>query len=369
MITDRRTTDKLKKAAQCGGVTLVLGAGVSFSRKLPSWQALVEEMWHSHFGDKAPLPWQLSKEDEGVLELLKRNGVNEDQLSSVKWRLGASQPLAFQMALELIEEKIETVFQANHSPKFAAELRRLMYRNESEKTGDDTLSVIATILRQEQASVAPRIQRVITFNVDDLVEREVHGSDSYRREPIVWPIPRASNHPRRERSAHGLPSIPVYHLHGFLPRNPHAWHLSAPDTLIFTDAQYWASCANPLSFANKIMSNALHDSRCVFIGLSMTDINLIRWLGVRFNDICDDKRRQFELAGTAAPKDAEAVAASEKKIRRAQIGALDRHFWIRTPAAADSLMNKFFKRRGVISLKLPNWTELRNVMQHCFPAP
>ena len=35
------------------------------------------------------------------------------------------------------------------------------------------------------------------------------------------------------------------------------------------------------TFANRILSTALGEGRCVFIGLSMTDINILRWLALR----------------------------------------------------------------------------------------
>jgi hypothetical protein len=360
---------RLVENAVQGGITLVVGAGVSFSRNLPSWQSLVEETWSAHFG-RQKLPWKLSAADEEALEQLAQNGSHAEHLQSLRKRLAAASPLAFQMAFELIEEKLESKFPQRSGLEFAGALRKLLYRDEAAATQNDTLAVLAAVLRQEQARDASRIQRVITFNVDDLLEREVQGEASYRKQPIIWPISRASNHPRRERGAHSRPPIPVYHLHGFLPKKLRAWHLAAPDTLIFTDAQYWASCASPLSFANKIMSHALHDSHCVFIGLSMTDINILRWLGIRFNEICDDKRQQFKQktagGGTARNR---RVGSAEKEIRAAQRKAIGRHYWIRTEDSADWLFKTFFLRRGVASIIIPTWKPpaFETLMRQCFP--
>ena len=349
---------------------MVVGAGVSFSRNLPSWQNLVEQTWAAHFDTRHSLPWRLSPADEEALELLARHGVDPDHLQSMRKRLGAASPLAFPMAFELIEERLASKLPRRGGLAFAGALRKLLYRDEAAARQDDTLAVLADVLRQEQSGRWSRIQRVITFNVDDLLEREVQGDISYRQQPIIWPISRASNHPRRERGANGRPPIPVYHLHGFLPKKLKAWHLAAPDTLIFTDAQYWASCASPLSFANKIMSHALHDSHCVFIGLSMTDINLIRWLGIRFNEICDDKREQFkQKAATPHSAHKRRHGSIEKEIRAAQRRAISRHYWIRTEASADWLFRSFFLRRGVASVIIPSWNppDFQKLMRECFP--
>ena len=68
-------------------------------------------------------------------------------------------------------------------------------------------------------------------------------------------------------------------MHGYLPQRASApWHEPAPDALVFTDAQYWASSASPHSYANRVMATALHDSHCVFVGTSMSDVNVLRWL-------------------------------------------------------------------------------------------
>src|SRR5215468_3452489 len=50
---------------------------------------------------------------------------------------------------------------------------------------------------------------------------------------------------------------------------------------VFTDSQYWSTSATTTSFANRVMASALSEGQCVFIGLSMTDINLLRWLALR----------------------------------------------------------------------------------------
>ena len=90
--------------------------------------------------------------------------------------------------------------------------------------------------------------------------------------------------------------MPIYHIHGYLPRVRKSGR-DAPDTLVFTDRQYWDSVASPASFANRVMANALHDSHCVFVGLSMTDVNLMRWLGTHASEVRNDKRSEFVSKG------------------------------------------------------------------------
>jgi hypothetical protein len=213
-----------------------------------------------------------------------------------------------------------------------------MYANVKPAPGvTDTLGTIARILRSEFERPKRRVLRVISLNADDLLEHEIHGSGSWKRAPALWPISRESQHPRR-----GTPSpIPVYHVHGFLPR-ARGRYADAPDTLVFTDLQYWNAVAHPHSFSNRIVSHALHDSHCVFIGLSMTDVNLIRWLGIRA--VAVQKDREAELTGSSAA------------VRRGVRSALRRHFWVRT-AEADpgGIASELLECRGVSSVVIDDW--------------
>ena len=188
--------------------------------------------------------------------------------------------------------------------------------------------------------------------------------------PLLKPLVRASHHPERGL---GEQPLPLYHLHGYLPqrtrRAGHAqgarWHEEAPDALVFTDAQYWASVAEPMSFANRVMSFVLHDSRCVFLGLSMTDLNLLRWLALRAQEVEADKATQFARD-----------AASPARVLRAQRQALCRHFWIRAASKPDSpeasataFLSRYLEVRGVRSVELPGgWPELPALLDALLPT-
>ena len=392
----------LQEDVRQGRITLVLGAGVSRSRNVPTWQTLTERMWQ-RFRSEDSLPWVLGAEDQKLLESvrkeLKESADPQRRLLADRINLSAAaaaNSLGFQMAFEVLRDRLNARRGPN-SDEFAEALREMLYADVTPPRGEgdppDTLSALASIIQQEQASNSPRILRVITFNVDDLLEYEVHqGIEHWRATPVLWPIARPSNHIRSDGGHQSRPPIPCYHLHGFLPREA-VWHEDAPESLVFTDAQYWATVASPLSFANKIMSHALHDSHCVFVGLSMTDINLIRWLGTSSNEICDDKQRLFARkslpdesfasslktlleAGTTTDQTVTNVLAylsklernHESDVRKSQEKALTRHVWIRTKSA-DTLLTEFLRLRGVQSLELNSWSQLSDVLSACFPPP
>jgi hypothetical protein len=339
--TQQHLRRSLAKDASLGGITLVLGAGVSLSRGLRSWRSLTQVMWKRILGKQGMPAWLA----DGA---------------------PAPHPLACQIVFEELEHALRAEALAK-SPKddpiaaaerrFAEVLKQELYRGfQPDGEPGDTLAVLGDLIRREQASAAPRILRVITFNADDLLEMEANRGFSYQADPVVWSVPRASFHPRREKGAHGRPPIPVYHLHGYVPRLGN--RRAAPDTLVFTDSEYWRSVANPASFANRTLANALQDSHCVFAGLSMEDVNLMRWLGLRQVEVENDYLSRQESSELEQAK-------SLDKLR----DALSRHFWITTPEADPSrLIASHLERRGVGTIVIETWGRpFQDLIESCFP--
>lgn len=307
-----------------GGMTLVLGSGLTIPYEVPSWFRLVEDLWRTTFNQPMPK----------VAEI----------------------PQSLPMALDRIADRLGTA-------RFISALRRRIYegvRLPSELASPEqrtSLACVARLLvREYNRGERRRISRVITFNVDDLLERAV--AQLCPDKPVLRPVARASHHPARGL---GEQPIPVYHLHGFLPSTTeHRRSREAPDALIFTDAQYWTSAATPMSFANRTMAFALHDSRCVFIGTSMTDINMIRWLSVRAVEIESDVRNRFSLRSRV----------DERELRRAVRETLDRHYWIRTHQEDPTgFLGEYLELRGVRSVPVRSWdgADFGQVLNAAFP--
>ncbi|HET9451641.1 MAG TPA: SIR2 family protein, partial [Aggregicoccus sp.] len=285
----RSARTALLEAGRKGGLTLVLGAGVSFEQRVPGWPALVRSLWEDTFPRRA-LP---------AVDAL---------------------PNLLPLALELVARE-------RGEEDFARALHARLYRDVQVPTreallqgGGGTLGALARALVREHARGARRrVVRVVSFNADDLLAEACRALAPPGSPPLLKPLVRASHHPERGL---GEQPLPLYHLHGYLPRRTRRagdaggarWHEEAPDALVFTDAQYWASVAEPMSFANRVMSFVLHDSRCVFVGLSMTDLNLLRWLALRAQEVEADKAAQFSR-DTASPE----------RVLRAQRQALCRH--------------------------------------------
>jgi hypothetical protein len=326
---------QLANQAEKGGITLVLGAGVSISRGIPNWDSLAQDVWHEVFGGKND-PWFAKAEisPKHVPQFL---------------------PIAF-----------ELVYRKTGEAAFIEILRRHLYKNARYpadavglKKSDESLAVIAKLIIQEhQLKSNGRIDAVITFNADDFIEQAVQkisGTNGFLGNPVrVF-----------ARSTHSLLggpkrlSIPIYHVHGYLPSNRMGNH-SVSDfnhMLVFTDTQYWATSASGSSFANRIMASSLGEGCCVFIGLSMTDINLLRWFALR----------TFEM-------DKDMLSRRPRgKLSRDQIALFkrqfERHFWIR-PDDDDptGFLSVFLLQRGIKSVAIESWkgASFRKLIERCF---
>lgn len=332
--------DALITIANRGGITLVLGAGVSLSAGFPNWEDLAKRMWDHAFPDKKS-PWDapLEKSPRSLPQFL---------------------PIIFEMVMEQL--KGEKFVEALHHYLYPRYPRPTKRRTRSSKS---SLEVIARLISQEHKYAGRRrIIRVVTFNVDDLLERKVHV---YAKKQACEGFARADRRIRWER---GDEPIPIYHLHGFIPQARGSrqafWAKNYDHMLVFTDSQYWDSSSKMPSFANRIMGYALNDSHCIFIGLSMVDINLLRWLALRRNELITEldeiylRYPKHPLTGKDRLQDRES--------RRPF--TLRQHFWIRPKSDDPSgLLTKFLETRGVRSVGIRSWngTSFEKLITQCLP--
>jgi len=248
--TPAKVRQRLVNAARGGGITLVLGAGVSIPRKIPSWDQLAQAVWREAFGNRAS-PW---KQKDGVLAQ----------------SLPQFLPIVFELASwEFKDDK-----------KFVKVLRKKLYEHAEFPSSDanfenssETLAVLARLILQEyKRGPERRITSIISLNADDLVEQAVVRVARERRRSyqmqIVRHIARSTHAYIGKRTS---PFMPVYHLHGFLPSGRvTAYRGNYQYMLVFTDEQYWNTSASPASFASCYELSAkrrcLHLHRNVYDG-------------------------------------------------------------------------------------------------------
>lgn len=334
--------EELIRVSQLGGITLVLGSGISVSSGLPNWNSLAQDMWRAAYGRRRS-PWHRAPK-----------GLSPRDVPQFL-------PIVFELARNELGEQ-----------QFLKALSTNLYRNARLPTtdrgfleSDETLAVLARLVVQEfKRQGNRRIERIVTLNADDLLEQAVSAlvpGDCY---DVIRSVARPTSSGFRRRG-----SIPIYHIHGYLPsEGDYSGYM-----LVFTDSQYWSTSATALAFANRVMLSSLSESRCIFIGLSVVDINLLRWLALRTlewnRDVEEEERLVSDLrlaAGTHYT--AAAVRAKYRAGRYRQV--FSQHFWIR-PASSDPtrFLSEFLALRGIHSVELTDWagSHFQGLMQKCFP--
>jgi SIR2-like domain len=338
----------LHRASQRGGITLILGSGISVSRKLPDWNSLAKDLWREAFGGRRS-PWQ-AKRGKRPLEV----------------------PQFLPIVFELVQEKLG-------EEQFLESLRKNLYRNARPPIKDrrfskshQTLAVLARLVVQEfKRGRNSRIERIVTLNADDMLEQAVAALVPPKiGQPETFVI---SIRDRPSRLTSDIVwdgwggwrpwrSISIYHIHGFLPSDRR--YAESDYMLVFTDAQYWSTSATAFAFANHVMLSALSESQCVFIGLSMTDVNLLRWLAFRTLEFERDVKEAQLL-------NLQENVADDAQLRVFSIeGYFSQHFWIR-PRSDDptGFLSEFLEKRGITPVDLKNWTgpHFQRLIQKCFP--
>lgn len=231
--------DSLMRAHSSNSLTLMLGAGVSRDSKLPSWPELVV---------------QLTEEIMTTTEL-----------SDVKNHLLASS----------LTEIRKVRFLESQARAFRLVIRDCLYKDYNDDSVNSVLDAVVDYISAEIA--ANRTQKIITYNFDDLLERKL-GRIGHREK--ISPI----YSDETCRSAKSL--IQIYHPHGYIPHDGSLDEL-LQSMLVFSELQYHTEYFNQDSWNGLVQTQALTQSTCLFIGMSLSDPNIRRLL--------DRSRRMGEL--------------------------------------------------------------------------
>jgi hypothetical protein len=288
--TDRRTSgmERLRFQYDTDGLVLFLGAGSSKASGIPEWRGLIDRMLKTlRFGPAPENTPSFSRllEEKASLSLLSQFDLVSHQCK------GSDQSDRF---VDMLREHLYG------DPGFQ-EIRRLMnaipVANEKKKLFDwqplltelrknTTLAAVGDLLLDQnsgEAVVNPKIGAVLTTNADNLLQAYVMGRAGGRR--LLTTVDRASvgDHP-------GM--ISVYHLHGWLDVCDRRELGVVTPPLVFRESEYFDSMANPNSFANYTAQSLFQRRNVLFIGTSMEDVNVRRWL---YNSFEERRRHRAQL--------------------------------------------------------------------------
>ena len=215
-------------SAHDGPIALFVGAGVSMEAGLPSWNELLARLLEDSAGDLPP-----AQRDRWI-----------------EATLTAGPLAAAAIAGSLYPDAAE----------FRRARRAALYG--AEGPNNVAPGALAGQIAWLKAQLEQRL-RILTVNYDGLLETALaeQGLDpvSYvraRREPVG--------------------KAAVWHLHGRMMPNPSRRGWLSEGTMVLSESDYVKSTYG--SWPQAYVAQQLREALCVFIGLSMTDPNFVRWL-------------------------------------------------------------------------------------------
>lgn len=227
---EKNNIDKAKMALKDNKVSLFLGAGVSRLVGSIGWDKLLNELCL-----KRRLSIDTNSDKRCISGLEKGRYIIDDYIGK-----------------------------KNSIPKrFYEDMRTFLYSN-IKRQSNDIIEIIATLITK------CKIESVITYNYDDLVEQEIN--DNYLKYHIKCQPIYDKSGPIADNRQY------IYHVHGYLSKD----HIQSKE-IILGEKEYHKVYQDSYNWSNVEQLHALNRSTCFFIGLSMTDPNLRRLMDISFD--------------------------------------------------------------------------------------
>lgn len=271
--------------------TLVIGAGVSRGL-VPTWFDLTRELVNDAF--------RANYTEAAFRKLITTVGWSFDSWIQACMNEYARQGKTRAKFFDLLESKLYGSLRADAAaqglePQLVRALNdpRAISSDETKnmasylETHYGTSTVFALVRAFLSASVQDRLPNaVITFNADNLFHTIFELFQ--RRQHYAGPPPHS--HPKYYfktvlRGIDGVPEekTPIFHCHGAIkPRGPFR-RSALPDSrdkLVFLEEEYLTVATTTSSWQENVFMHFAHSSSMVFLGLSMSDPNIRRWLSI-----------------------------------------------------------------------------------------
>ncbi len=268
---------ELRKAYDERRLVLYLGAGVSVDSALLTWDHLVSAMYFA----------ALSQDSGQVIKRAYRNYL----LAISEWYLKQNAE-----PIEITARKIRAFYTEAGSREFLRSLHDTLYTAMLRPGGGVApVEEIRDLLRGNETLMSvkklcsgtlanpPGVRAVVTYNYDNLLEMclsrgRLENSLRRRTAPQSKPARRERYQSIwRESQEWDRRSLPVYHVHGFVPLNRQNDSSTASE-VVFTEEEFNLVANNAYSWSNLVQLECMTNSVGLAIGLSMTDRNMRRLL-------------------------------------------------------------------------------------------
>lgn len=241
---------ELASSYNSGQFSLFLGAGVSASAGMPDWETLINSLFVGFVNEK--VEWPQKPQPKHLEALVARlNKLNDPStLMSARYiRKGLAGDVG----------DYEKFRQSVTASLYSKKSRKLQF---SSRLIDE---ICALCMPQR---IGAKVRSIVNYNFDDLVERQLNKKGT--RHKSIY----------NEVGFFDQNELPVFHVHGFLPEDGTSHPGLERSTLVFSEEGYHQIYTDSYHWSNLVQLNALRESRCLMIGLSISDPNLRRLLDI-----------------------------------------------------------------------------------------
>jgi hypothetical protein len=274
----------LKICFDRGQFSLFLGAGVSSSAGLPDWSTLLNSLFVKFLTSE----FQLESTDD-----------NEELMDIVE-RLNTINSSSALIAARYLRKGYNR--QPSEKSDFTKAITDSLYNlRDSSKSLASSLIMSITDLCMPRRTGA-KVKSVITYNFDDLLERQLRSLSIAHRSIFV------NNDPFEPDE------LPVYHVHGFLPENVEEYVGLERSTLVFSEEGYHQIYTESYHWSNLVQLANLRENNCLMVGLSLADPNLRRLLDISARD--SDVPRHFAFMQRTSIENFKNIQSQDKKMSK-----------------------------------------------------
>ena len=324
-----------------GGWSLCIGAGTSIPI-LPNWYSLVENLINKNFDLK----------DIIDIEIYKKMGFSADaMIQAVRNRLDIDDNKFIQILSKEVYAPIKDNVNSAEWKSFIKIHEAVTIAGISEKEWKNFEQIIENILSSTSANL---LAEVVVESINN--ELPPKAILSFNGEAIFlallnyyW-MKRKNNKNKFDRIVNGISNrhsnrIPYIHCHGVLPINgvQNRKGHNANDKLVFLEESYLQLANSPMSWqAINFIDNCMH-SKMVFVGVSLSDANMRRWLSW----IHSNKMEEFRINGFTCKDPTE-------------------HFWINKKPKTDVekvWMEESVAHLGVRLVWIDEWNQVGEVLR------
>jgi plasmid stabilization system protein ParE len=318
--------ERLLEQYRNDGLVLFLGAGVSVGSGIPTWTSLIQDVFRAinidHDIAEQAAPSSIYARFE--LAALRSNG--QKKFCDILY-----DSLYNQTGFKRLKKLLENIPRGNEEQnKWGKakwnEILKELAKNETLRDVGDLL--ISRDSKKKEFVRNPLIHAVLNTNADNLLLIYCLAKTTGPEWCPITIVDRASVGDDPE-------SISVYHLHGILDaRDENVRRTDSPcdsraedfqqitdellPRLVFRESEYFETIANPMSFVNHTPLSYFQRLNVLFIGTSLEDINIRRWLYSSFQERVQERTKYLQELHCKKYDTAKFEAKKESV----------RHFWL-----------------------------------------